>query len=153
MNSKLHTLFMCIMVLCGLIGCQTIDEAPVAANDANLLQGYQWELIELNGKGVAAPQDRETPHLIFLETEQRVAGSTGCNRIMGAYTLSDDGSLRFGNLATTMMACPEMETEAAFLAALRAIQSSKIDEGRLLLLDGQGETLARLEPKPLPASP
>jgi heat shock protein HslJ len=65
----------------------------------------------------------------------------------------DDGSLQFGNLATRMMACPEMETEAAFLAALRSIQSSKIQDGRLFLLNGQGETLAQLEAKPLPASP
>jgi heat shock protein HslJ len=102
---------------------------------------------------VSSPQDRETPHLIFLETERRVAGSTGCNRIMGAYTLGDDSGLQFGNLATTMMACPGMETEAAFLAALRSIQSSKIQDGQLILIDGQGNPLARLEAKALPISP
>ena len=41
-------------------------------------------------------------------------GSTGCNRFVGSYTMSDS-SLRFGSIATTRMACPgSMEQESAF---------------------------------------
>jgi heat shock protein HslJ len=137
--------------------CESTEPSAMEAGDASappaLSGGFQWELIELNGGPVSPPENREVPHLVFLEGEQRVAGSTGCNRIMGAYSMDADGSLQFGNLATTMMACPDMETEAAFLAALRSIRSSTIQDGRLLLIDGQGDPVARFEAKPLPASP
>jgi heat shock protein HslJ len=152
MKIPFPALLSAILLFC-CSACQTFEPSAEDFASASTLGGYQWELIELNGGAVVSPQDRETPHLIFLESEQRVAGSAGCNRIMGAYTLGDDGSLQFGNLATTMMACPEMGTEAAFLAALRSIQTSKIQDGRLILIDGQGNPLARLKAKPLPASP
>lgn len=69
-------------------------DAPVAgAVSASALGGFQWTLVELEGAGIEVPEGRETPHLVFLDSGQRVAGSTGCNRIMGSCSISEDGKL------------------------------------------------------------
>ncbi len=116
--------------------------APVSAEPA--LGAKKWELVELNGAPFPTTTDGERPHLIFLEDAQRVAGSAGCNRIMGSYTLRKDGSLELGPLATTMMACPDMEAEAAFLKALSEFGSTRRENGALLFFDEAGRTTVRL---------
>ena len=72
--------------------------------------------------------------LLDLE-ESRVAGSGGCNRLTGTFALSET-ELRFGPLATTLMAClePVMQRERAFLAALARVTSYQLDGGTLTLL-------------------
>jgi heat shock protein HslJ len=81
--------------------------------------------------------------LLDLE-ESRVAGSGGVNRITGTFALSAD-KLRFGPLATTLMAGPEpaMERERAFLAALARVTSYELD-GRSLALNADDAVVARL---------
>jgi len=140
-------LFLCSAALIVLAGCQT-----VSIKASKNLGGYQWTLIQLDGQAIQSSEVGETPHLIFLESEQRVAGSTGCNRLMGGYSLDASGNLVLGPLATTMMACPNMATEDAFLEALRSFKSSEFRDGVLYLLDGSGETLAVFESSPLPDS-
>lgn len=73
----------------------------------------------------------------------RIAGSTGCNRVMGEY--SHQGSrLNFRRLATTRMACgAARDTEQAFLDALSRTQRMRV-VGPYLLLFGQST-----DPSPL----
>lgn len=139
-------LILFFLLIIGLSACQTSPE-PAAATVT--LGNYKWELIELDGQAVSKDGVNETPHLIFLESEQRIAGSAGCNRIMGGYEMSV-GNIRLGNVATTMMACPGMATEAAFLEALRSYKSSSLQDGTLLLLGDAGEPVARFVATSLP---
>jgi heat shock protein HslJ len=47
----------------------------------------------------------------------RVAGSGGCNRVMGSFEVDGD-QLRFGRMGSTRMSCPDgMEQERRFLEA------------------------------------
>ena len=78
----------------------------------------------------------------------RVTGSGGCNRFSGSYQ-SDQRSLRFGPLASTRMACLDMDTETAFLRALERTRHYRIRGRTLDLLDAGGGLAARLEERNL----
>ena len=62
---------------------------------------------------------------------------------------ADRDSLRFAPILSTMMACPAMATESAFLRALNDTRRYRV-RGRVLeLLDARGRLLARLEERNL----
>jgi len=90
------------------------------------LIGTAWLAEDISGRGVI-DYARST---VEFAGQGRIAGSGACNRYMGPVSFDGD-SVVFGNLAATMMACPEavMAQEQKFLAAL-----AKVD--RLELVDG-----------------
>jgi heat shock protein HslJ len=94
-----------------------------------------WTLVELEGEPVEVGPDEQAPSLVLDLEESRVSGSSGVNEVMGTFVLSED-ELRFGPLATTMMAGPEdaMRREQEFLAALERVTSYELDGRRLTLL-------------------
>jgi heat shock protein HslJ len=113
------------------------------------LESGPWTLVELGGKPVVVPADEATPTLHFDAGEKRVSGSTGCNNLMGTYTV-DGSALHFSPLATTMMAClgPGVQArETAFLAALGKVTAYRI-EGALLHLYAGDAPLATLRSSP-----
>ena len=67
--------------------------------------GTTWNLSELFSENIQYAGS-QVPHLRF-ETE-RVSGNDGCNNFFGSYALDED-SLKFGLLASTRMACPDIE--------------------------------------------
>jgi heat shock protein HslJ len=84
--------------------------APSAENKA--LEGTYWVLTELNGKPVAAPKAGEKPSFIFFDTaKKRVSVSGGCNTMGGSYELMNGNRIKFGQMISTMMACPDMTNE------------------------------------------
>ncbi|MBE0452911.1 MAG: META domain-containing protein [Roseovarius sp.] len=100
----------------------------------DLLNGETWQVTRLDGE---APHDPERVAITFL-TPARVAGSTGCNRFVGGFTLTGEG-LAFGALGSTMMACTDvlMDQERRMLDALEQISRFDIGEdGSLLLIGG-----------------
>ena len=76
----------------------------------------------------------------------RVSGTGGVNRLMGDYELAGE-RLAFGPLATTMMAGPagQMEAEQRFLATLARVTGWSLDRECLVLRDGEGSELIRLQ--------
>ena len=95
-----------------------------------------WVLTELNGKAVpAGGAGRERPRLEIMLTEDRVTGTTGCNRLNGRVR-ADTRQIQFGPLATTKMACPNAAgtTESDFLTALDKPLGYQVGEGKLTLL-------------------
>jgi uncharacterized lipoprotein YbaY/heat shock protein HslJ len=121
------------------------DGCEALAGRATLENTY-WKLASLRGRPVppVANQQRE-PHLILQPAQKRVAGSGGCNRLMGSYTLEGE-RLSFSQMAGTRMACPQgMDTERAFLDGLAAAARWQIDSQRLELLDAQGDVVAEFE--------
>jgi heat shock protein HslJ len=92
-----------------------------------------WTLIELPNQEIPVTTQDDPPHLLLSVSDKRVAGSTGCNLIMGTYELNGE-QLQFSELATTMMACPHAATtEHRFLQALEQVDSWQVT-GELLTL-------------------
>lgn len=61
-----------------------------------------------------------------------------CHRIIGGYELNGN-SLNFAGIASTMMLCfDDLETESAFVYALRNVKSWKISGQNLDLFNGEG---------------
>ena len=87
--------------------------SPNAGSQAAFLEKYNWNLIQLNGSS----DHLNGAHIIFDFSENRVAGSTGCNRFGGPFEITGD-KISFGALFTTKMACLNDNKEREFLALL-----------------------------------
>jgi heat shock protein HslJ len=104
----------------------------VAAVAQTSLGNTRWELTHVNGKIVAA----SNAYIEFDENQKRMTGSTGCNRMFGAYE-SDGSKFKVKGFGTTKMACLQseaMETEAAFLEALNNDVSAVRLRGQVLTM-------------------
>lgn len=134
-----------------LAGLALLVSLPVAA--APELEGTDWQLISytLDGTPVAAAEAPKPASLRF--EKQRIAGSVGCNRILGGYKL-DGEQLKTSAGGMTMMACPEplMQQEQAATKALGEVASFRIEGSELILQDAAGGELLRFAemlPSPL----
>ena len=127
-----------VAVAC-LAGCATAHPIP----DEPLTDRY-WRALEIGGKPVAVGNNRAEPHVV-LAGNGKAHGSDGCNRFSGSYEASS--GLRFGNLASTMMAClPPLEEQARrFARELQAATAYRIGGRTLELLDAGGAVRMRLE--------
>ena len=76
--------------------------------------------------------------------EDRVSGSTGCNRYSGQYT-AGEGTLTIRGVALTRMACapPADEVEQAFVEAIERVAGWRVEDEDLVLLDSEDEDLLR----------
>jgi heat shock protein HslJ len=118
----------------------TMTTSPI--QPSNLLAGTQWVLASLNGN---APVAGTQVTLNFI-TESRAAGSDGCNRFNGSYTVAGN-ALSFGPMAGTMMACPPgiMTQATAFNKALAETKTFAIANDTLTLSDASGVALAAFD--------
>jgi len=125
------------------IGVSRELSCPPPMKLADLRNTY-WRLSLLDSEGVRREPDQREPHLVFHE-EDRLAGSDGCNRVIGAYEL-EDASIEFSMLATTRMACPEgMEQASRFLRVLEEVNQYRIIGRHLEMLDEAGNLRLRFE--------
>jgi copper homeostasis protein (lipoprotein) len=109
------------------------------------LRGTTWKLLRLGDKPVSQADRQREAHLLLANDEMRVSGSGGCNRITGSFELDGD-RLRFGQMASTRMACPEgMEQEQRFLDALEKVEHYRIRDSHLEFLDAAGAVITRFE--------
>jgi heat shock protein HslJ len=123
----------------GAFGCQS--GAPAASSTTTFrLGGTAWRAVEIEGRAT----DPEVASTVAFEGDQRVSGSTGCNRYTAPLSVTGT-SIRLGVIAMTRRACPPPVTdqESRFIAALEAARGYR-QEGDVWLLDEQGRTLLRL---------
>lgn len=114
------------------------------SQDASGLTERYWKLTELYGKPVATAGQQKEPHLILKDSTNRVTGNGGCNGLMGGYELGPGNRLRFTQMASTMMACPDMTTETEFKKALETADSYTLRGDTLVLNRARMAPLARL---------
>ena len=98
-----------------------------------LLQGVMWRIAH---SGEQPANDATAAHIRFF-ADNKVSGSTGCNRFVGNYALTGE-SLNFQNLGSTRMACSSelMAQEDALLEMLASVNRFSFKESdvqRLLL--------------------
>ncbi|WP_338875256.1 META domain-containing protein [Spirosoma sp. SC4-14] len=123
---------------------KTYQGCGVSLQQVALLQDI-WILTELDGQAISTSQEREVPRLELSLTENRVTGTTGCNRLSGSVR-ADTHLIRFGPLVTTKMACigNGNAIEAKFLNVLTQPLAYQISTGRLTLWQ-QGKAVAVLK--------
>jgi len=146
---KLHkgfVLWMLILTLSALIaGCAplgtvlsgTDDDTAAAGID---LDGTTWTLIKMNGEAVTADAEAS----LDFATGQ-INGTAFCNRFFGPYE-QDGTALSFGMLGSTMMACPDMEHESEYLAALGTVAGYRMDANNLVLTDADENAVLIFSP-------
>lgn len=111
--------------------------SPVAAAS---LTNTRWLLRTLEGEAVDLQPNQREP---FLQFEKRdgshvARGFAGCNNFTGGYTVADE-ALEFGNLASTMRACPFMALEDRFHQVLGQVDRYAISSTWLMLYGADGE--------------
>lgn len=106
------------------------------------LKNTYWQLSWIGGKQIEFNNTNRRAY-ILLDDEKRVSGSDGCNRLMGSYE-TNAGQLRFGQLASTRMACLDgADVSVEFNKALTTTESYLINGTQLQLLDGNNKLLAK----------
>ena len=109
--------FLSLGIVCmGLLvfSCGTTKKAMSPAE----LDG-QWNIVEVNGKAIEKGE-MPAPFIGFDFAQKRIFGNSGCNRMMGQIEYSDSHKniIKFPQVATTRMACPDMSGERELLQAL-----------------------------------
>jgi heat shock protein HslJ len=90
--------------------------------DNSGLAGTTWRLIELNQQQVAGASHQPIELRFDTEVLQQVSGFAGCNRFFGQYK-QEGSALQFSALATTKMACSDMELEQSFVQMISQVSS------------------------------
>lgn len=96
----------------------------------------EWRVLSLNGKDL--PKSGKGPTIIFDLANGQLAGSTGCNRYSGGFSLdADTNTFTPGQLVSTEMACTGDNPEAEFLQVMNAGKLSyRVIPGRIYLRAG-----------------
>lgn len=125
----------------------TMAKRKAAEVSLNSLEG-EWTLVSVGGETLGEMEN--TPFLAFNVAEKRVHGNAGCNTVNGNLVQEEGNpvSLKFDQMISTMMSCPNMDAEGKIMEALGKVRSFAIDaDGNLSLLDENGQEVAGLEKK------
>lgn len=138
-----------ILGLCLMMGAIGLTGCAYNTGSNTALVNTYWKWVEINGAAVAVSDNQREPHIV-LNAEQRLAGSDGCNRMMGGYTLTGD-QLQFTQVASTRMACMQGAEQANLIGAtLPQVARYKITGDEMELRDAKGAVIARFKAVALP---
>jgi len=112
----------------------------------NVITEKYWKLIELNGKKISKDENQSREiYFILKKEDKRVVGNGGCNTFNGRYELAEGNRLRFSKMASTMMACPDLDAETEFLLVLQTADNYNINKDTLSLNKARMAPMARFE--------
>lgn len=104
--------------------------------------GKHWKLIELNGEKITSPEPKE-PYFILSVENSRISGSGNCNSFNGTYILTNGNRITISPLASTMMACLNMEIDSQLFRLMDMADNYIINRDTLSLNRARMATLAR----------
>ena len=113
----------------------------------DIIEKY-WRLIEINGKPVKMDElSGREPFIILKKEDNRVNANGGCNTLTGSYEISQMNRIKFSQMASTMMACMNMEIETELKKVLETADNYTLSaDGRNLSLNrARMAPLARFE--------
>jgi heat shock protein HslJ len=123
--------------------CRSFERS---SGNLEALVDIDWQVFEIDGQ---TPVPDSAPELRFLSEESRLAGTAGCNRFGGPFTLEGQ-VIEIGPMMSTLMACPDEavnEQERRMLDALPAVERVEVDPGKELRLYAGDRVLFRARPK------
>lgn len=104
-----------------------------------------WALTELNGRDIEpmiAHNDRQQqPSLEFNLNKMQVFGTDSCNRLSGGIEALGQRRIKFGALATTLMACSDMKLADEFTQALNQVKYYQLSDLKLTLLNADEQSI------------
>ena len=103
----------------------------------------KWNITEVNGEAISTQEN--TPFMEFNMAEKKIHGNAGCNIFNTSLETdaNDISALKIAQGISTMMACPDMETESKILQAMTTVRAVKAgtDANQMLLVDEAGKTV------------
>lgn len=141
------SLALCVLSLsaCSMFKKPAKEKTAEDSKQSNVITDRKWKLVELAGKPVADKVNSKEPFLLLQKSEGRYSASGGCNGIGGAYTLENNGRIKFEQGMSTMMACENMEIEHGLSAALIAADNYSLSGDNLSLNKARMAPLARFK--------
>lgn len=123
-----------------LLLVQAIDKGATYASGISLA-GTEWRVMELKGKSA----NPSVTSILIFGADGVVNGNGGCNTFRGDVEI-EGTAMKFGQLASTMMACEGTKStqETHFHEALSQTAAYSVQDGELSLLDPAGKAVARL---------
>jgi heat shock protein HslJ len=146
---NMKTLFQITAIIVLVMAMGACKTKSVATAQSDGITEKYWKLIEINGKPVAPSKTfvRE-PSIILKNEGNRVNGHGGCNTLTGSYEIDRTAQrIKFSQMATTMMACINMEVEEELKKALEMTDNYSLSaDGKYLSLNrARMAPLARFE--------
>ena len=121
-----------VVAVMGLAGCFSGNAtSPSDATPAVSLVGPTWHVVSIGGQPILSG----TTVTAEFSSEERVAGTSGCNRYFGS-AKAEAGRIAMGPFGATLMACsPDdvMAQESRYLAALEKAKSYTVSGDELRL--------------------
>lgn len=107
------------------------------------LVGTEWQLVQIMGRDANVEGDKFT---ILLHDNGTVTGVGDCNRFTATYSVTPTRALRFENLGSTRVYCPNYEAENAFFDMIEGVTHYEMDAENMILLSN-GSLVAIMRPK------
>ncbi|MDP2028337.1 MAG: YbaY family lipoprotein [Thiobacillus sp.] len=113
-----------------------LELQQVQAKSDTALENTYWKLIAIGDRPAQVQPNEREAYVLLLDG--RVSGSSGCNKLIGGYTLRAPNELHVGPLSSTRMAClPDMmEQEASLIAVFARATGYRITGDMLDLIEG-----------------
>ena len=142
-------LLLTIILVIAVVGALGAVIALRAYAGPSTLTGRAWTLTRLVSDGQEQTLLRgHAATLRFQPGDHTISGSGGCNSYGGSYTIFGS-SLHFGEMRSTLIACLDtaaMNQESAYLQALGAVESYRLDGDTLTLEGSSGRTAITFHP-------
>lgn len=129
---------MALAFVCLAIGCKN--------GNTDLLTAHEWQLKEITGSGKSLELPEEKPTLVFTDSAA-VYGFAGCNRFFGKYTVEGKNKLHIRPGGMTMMYCPDIRFEDAYVKMLEKVATFGGNRERLEMSDSTGRVTLVFIPK------
>jgi heat shock protein HslJ len=141
------TLGLCVLSLsaCSIFKKPAKAQTAEDTKQSNVITDRRWKLVELAGKPVADKVNGKEPFLLLQKSDGRYSASGGCNGIGGAFTLENNGRIKFEQGMSTMMACENMEVEQELSKALITADNYSLSGDNLSLNKARMAPLARFK--------
>ncbi len=112
--------------------------------DPRLALTNGWKVLHVGAIKDPKSQKGEALTVELNGSQSTYFAETDCNSIRGAFSLEGLNGIRFGQAASTMMACPNMEAEMEIKKVLERIHKFEIENNVLYLRDESGQILMSL---------
>lgn len=126
-------------LIAGVLYMRNTSSADTPSQYPNL-DDTLWTLHRIHGQD-GLPTNEVT--LRFVDSA--VNGAAPCNQYNGTFT-NDEGQLTFGPMMSTMMACPDLDQETAYFAALAAVSGYRVEDTHLILSNADGDDVLTFVP-------